>query len=329
MKILITGGAGYIGSHMVKIAQSNNHEVIVLDNFSTGNKWAIDNCETLNIDLLDHEKLSLALKKINIDSVIHFAAKSLVGESATKPSHYYMNNVVGTLNLLNEMKKNDVYNIVFSSTAAIFGLPKTKKINESHSKNPINTYGQSKLIIEHILKDFCRAYDFNATSFRYFNAAGADKSGSIGEFHEPETHLIPNILNSVIDNDIELSIFGNNFDTFDGTCIRDYVHVCDLAEAHLLGLKHMSSNRGFHDFNLGNGDGVSVYEVLKSCEKVTQKSIPFKVINPREGDPAYLVSDSNKAEIQLGWAPKYNNLDEIILTAWNWHKNNSDKIALR
>jgi len=328
MKLLITGGAGYIGSHMVKVAQSNNHEVIVLDNFSTGNEWAIKNCEVLKIDLLNHVELSSALKKINIDSVIHFAAKSLVGESAKKPSYYYMNNVVGTLNLLNSMKENDINNIVFSSTAAIFGLPQAKKIDERHLKNPINTYGQSKLIIESILKDFCKAYDFNATSFRYFNAAGADKSGCIGEFHQPETHLIPNILNSVLNNNTELSIFGNNFDTFDGTCVRDYVHVCDLADAHLLGLKHMLSNRGFHDFNLGNGDGFSVHEVLKSCETVTQKSIPFKIMDPREGDPAYLVSDSLKAETQLGWTPKYNNLDEIISTAWNWHKNNSDKIAL-
>ena len=211
MKLLIPGGAGYIGSHMVKYAQEHGHEVVVLDDFSTGHEWAVSDCEVLRVNLLDQEKLAELLKGRYFDGVIHFAAKSLVGESVQKPDLYYRNNVVGTLNLVNEMLKNDVNNLVFSSTAAIFGNPVTDKIAEDHPKNPINPYGQSKLMVENILQDICSAYEFNAVCFRYFNAAGADESGMIGESHEPETHLIPNILKAVLSGEDTLRIFGSDY----------------------------------------------------------------------------------------------------------------------
>ena len=223
MKLLIPGGAGYIGSHMVRYAQEHGHDVVVLDDFSAGNDWAIKDCEILRVNLLDQDNLSQLLKGRYFDGVIHFAAKSLVRESVKKPELYYRNNVVGTLNLVNEMLQNDVNNLVFSSTAAIFGNPVTDKIAEDHPKNPINPYGQSKLMVESMLRDICSAHDFSATCLRYFNAAGAHESGEIGEAHEPETHLIPNVLKAAISNESNLKVFGDDYPTPDGTCVRDYV----------------------------------------------------------------------------------------------------------
>ena len=321
MKLLIPGGAGYIGSHMVRLAQEEGHEVTVLDDFSTGHEWAIKNCEILKIDLLDHERLDKSLKNRYFDGVIHFAAKSLVGESVIKPAFYYRNNVVGSLNLFNSMLKNDINNIVFSSTAAIFGNPISEKISEDHPKEPINPYGQSKLMIEKILKDMAEAYGINATCMRYFNASGAHKSAEIGEAHNPETHLIPNILISAISNTQKLKVFGDDYNTHDGTCIRDYVHVDDLADAHLLGLKHMIKNKGFFAFNLGNGNGFSVMDVIRSCERVTKKNLDFNVCERREGDPAKLVANSTYAKECIGWDPHFNKIDDIVTSAWRWHKN--------
>jgi len=319
MKLLIPGGAGYIGSHMVKYAQERGHEVVVLDDFSTGHEWAIKDCEILGVDLLDQEKLAQLLKGRSFDGAIHFAAKSLVGESVQKPDLYYRNNVVGTLNLVNEMINNDIHNLVFSSTAAIFGNPVTDKIAEDHPKNPINPYGQSKLMVENMLIDICAVHDINATCFRYFNAAGADPSGSIGEAHDPETHLIPNILKSTISGGSVLKVFGNDYETRDGTCVRDYVHVTDLAQAHLLGLEHMKHNRGFSAFNLGNGSGFSVLEVIESCERVVSNKIPYDIALPREGDPARLVANSAAAIREIGWEPNFEKIDDIITSAWRWH----------
>ena len=262
MKLLITGGAGYIGSHMVKYAQELNHEVVVLDDYSTGHKWAVKDCEIICVNLLNQNKLSRLLKGHSFDGVIHFAAKSLVNESVNYPEAYYRNNIVGTLNLVNEMLKNDINDLVFSSTAAIFGNPISAKIDEAHPKNPINPYGQSKLMTEKMLRDISLARDFNVTCLRYFNAAGAHESGEIGEAHNPETHLIPNILRSAISNENKLRVFGTDYPTTDGTCVRDYVHVTDLAQAHLLGLTHMKENKGFSAINLGNGDGFSVLEII-------------------------------------------------------------------
>ncbi|MAV08233.1 MAG: UDP-glucose 4-epimerase GalE [Gammaproteobacteria bacterium] len=326
MKLLIPGGAGYIGCHMVRYAQEHGHEVVVLDDFSTGHEWAVKDCEILRVNLLDQDKLSQLLKGRHFDGVIHFAAKSLVGESVKKPELYYRNNVVGTLNLVNEMLNNDVNNLVFSSTAAIFGNPVTEKIAEDHPKNPINPYGQSKLMVENMLRDICSANDFNVTCFRYFNAAGAHESGEIGESHNPETHLIPNILKAALSNESSLKVFGNDYPTPDGTCVRDYVHVTDLAQAHLLGLEYMQSNKGFSAYNLGNGDGFSVLEVIEGCEKIADTKISFQIDGRREGDPASLVADSRKAKELLGWDGQFGYLDKIVSTALEWHKTHKDEL---
>jgi UDP-glucose 4-epimerase len=319
MKLLIPGGAGYIGSHMVKYAQDNGHEVVVLDDFSTGHEWSVKDCEIIRVNLLDQDGLGRALKGRYFDGVIHFAAKSLVGESVQKPDFYYRNNVVGSLNLVDEMLKNDLRNLVFSSTAAIFGNPVTDKISEDHPKNPINPYGQSKLIVENMLRDICSTYDFNATCFRYFNAAGAHESGDIGEQHDPETHLIPNVLKSVVSDNSQLKVFGDDYPTHDGTCVRDYVHVVDLAQAHLLGLDKMRDVKGFNAFNLGNGNGFSVLDVVKSCERVVGHTINYQVGDKRSGDPAVLVADSSLVADSLGWKASYDELDSIVGSAWKWH----------
>jgi UDP-glucose 4-epimerase len=319
MKLLIPGGAGYIGSHMVRYAQEHGCEVVVLDDFSTGHEWAVKDCEILRVNLLDQDKLSQLLKGRYFDSVIHFAAKSLVGESVKKPELYYRNNVVGALNLVNEMLENDVNNLVFSSTAAIFGNPVTDKIAEDHPKKPINPYGQSKLMVENMLRDICSARDFSATCFRYFNAAGAHKSGEIGEAHDPETHLIPNILKSALSGGNELKVFGDDYGTHDGTCVRDYVHVTDLAQAHLLGLEKMKDRSGFSSYNLGCGDGFSVFDVIESCQRVVGERISYDIEKRREGDPDKLVADATKAMRVLSWKPEFLDLDSIIRTAWQWH----------
>ena len=321
MKLLIPGGAGYIGSHMVRYAQEKDCEVVVLDNFSTGHEWAVKDCEILKVNLLDKEKLSKLLKGRFFDGVIHFAAKSLVGESIKTPEPYYQNNEIGSLNLVGEMLKNDVMNIVFSSTAAIFGNLVTHSIAEKNLPKPINPYGQSKLMVENILQDICVAHDFNATCLRYFNAAGAHKSGDIGEAHVPETHLIPNILKSALSKDSNLKIYGNDYSTHDGTCVRDYVHVTDLAHAHFLSLKYMEHHRGFSTFNLGNGIGFSVMDIIKSCEKVTNAEIGYKIVERRKGDPDILIADSRLALDRLGWKPKYKGIDSIVESAWLWEKN--------
>lgn len=325
MKLLIPGGAGYIGSHMVRYAQEHGHEVVVLDDFSTGHEWAIKGCEVLRVNLLDQDTLSQLLKGRYFDGVIHFAAKSLVGESVKKPDLYYRNNVVGTLNLVNEMLNNDVNNLVFSSTAAIFGNPVTDKIAEDHPKNPINPYGQSKFMVENMLQDICSANDFNATCLRYFNAAGAHESGEIGEAHDPETHLIPNVLKAALSNESNLKVFGDDYPTPDGTCVRDYVHVTDLAQAHLLGLEYMQNKKGFSAFNLGNGDGFSVLEVIRSCEGATNIPVKYQIDGRRVGDPASLVADSRKAKELLGWDVKFGYLDKIVFTALDWHETYKDE----
>jgi UDP-glucose 4-epimerase len=319
MKLLIPGGAGYIGSHMVKYAQERGHEVVVLDDFSTGHEWAVKNCEVLRVNLLDEDKLAKLLNGRSFDGVIHFAAKSLVGESVRKPDLYYRNNVFGTLNLVNEMLKNDISNLVFSSTAAIFGNPNEDKISEDHPKNPVNPYGQSKLMVESLLSDICSTYSFNATCLRYFNAAGADAAGDIGEDHDPETHLIPNILKSILTENNTLKVFGDDYPTHDGTCVRDYVHVIDLAQAHLLSLEKMNELKGFSVYNLGNGTGFSVLDVIKSCERVSNTEIRFEIDDRREGDTAILVADSARAMRLLNWAPEYKSIDAIIESAWLWH----------
>ena len=323
MNLLIPGGAGYIGSHMVKYAQESGHEVVVLDNFSTGHRWAVTDCEILEVDLLDENKLYKVLEGRNFDGVIHFAAKSLVSESICKPDLYYRNNVVGTLNLIKAMVENNINNIVFSSTAAIFGNPKTKKIKESHKKSPISPYGKTKLIVEEMLDDFTKAYGLNATCLRYFNAAGAHHNSDIGEDHDPETHLIPNIIKSILNKKNKLKVFGNTYKTHDGTCVRDYIHVSDLASAHLLALKMMNKYHGMSKYNLGNSNGFSVLDIIKSCERVIRTEIPFTIELPREGDPPSLIADSSQAKKSLGWNTKFSDIDNIIKTAYEWHRKHS------
>ena len=320
MRLLAPGGAGYIGSHFVRYAQRQGHEIIVLDNFSTGHRWAINDCEVIEVDLLNHAKLQNSLINRNFDGVIHFAGKSLVGESIKTPQMYFQNNVVGTINLIEVMLKCGCQNLVFSSTASLFGNPLTDKVREDHPKKPINPYGRSKLIVEQVLQDICSAYDFNACCFRYFNAAGADLSGEIGEAHSPETHLIPNVLAASYQEAADLKIFGNDYESVDGTCIRDYVHVNDLANAHLLGLDHMREVPGFSSFNLGNGNGYSVLEVIEASRLVTGSRIDYRFVSRRSGDPAVLVADSDAAKLHLGWNPEFSNLTEIVESAWKWHQ---------
>ena len=323
MKYLITGGAGYVGSHMCKYAQENGHEVVILDDLSTSSDKFISNFEFLCVDLKDMKKLKAVMGGRKFDAVFHFAANSLVSESVISPAKYYSNNLIGTINLINVMLEENIKNLIFSSTAAIFGYPESDLIDEHHKKSPINPYGKSKLLIEYILEDISSINKLNVACLRYFNAAGAHKSGLIGEDHQPETHLIPNILNSIISNNNSFKIFGNDYDTHDGTCIRDYIHVNDLARAHQLALDYVIKNKGFHDFNLGNGVGFSILEIIEACKKITNNDIPYQYYSRREGDPSILVSDSSKAINYLGWQPIESSIENIISSAWKWHQNNA------
>ena len=325
MNILVVGGAGYIGSHMVKKLVIEGHRVISLDNLSTGFKSLAKYGKLIVGDLSDNEFLDQLFSQNKFDAVMHFAASSLVGESIVNPAKYYRNNVVNTINLLDVMVKHDVRNFIFSSTAAIFGEPIQTKINEQHPKMPINPYGKSKLMIEMFLEDYASVYGLNSVSLRYFNAAGADPEGELGECHQPETHLIPLVLQVASGRRDYVTVFGSDYDTSDGTCIRDYIHVIDLCEAHKIALeKLMSSNlKGAKAFNLGNGDGFSVQQVIDVCkELVAIDGSEINVIygDSRDGDPAILVADTRKAGKELAWKPKFNILEDIINHAWIWEK---------
>ena len=315
MKIFIIGGAGYIGSHMVKIAHQAGHDVITVDNLSTGHQDAVLYGEFELCDILDTAKLNKLFKKHKPDAVMHFSAYSLVGESMTDPYKYYNNNVSGTLSLLKAMIDNDCMKFIFSSSAAIFGNPEYIPIDENHPKNPINPYGKSKLMVEEILKDFESAYGLKYVSFRYFNAAGHDPDGELSERHDPETHLLPIIMQAANGQRESVSIFGNDYDTNDGTCIRDYIHVNDLANAHLQGLNYLNkSGSSSAEFNLGNGDGFSVKEVIQQVKKITQKD--FKVVEGkrRNGDPAILIASNQNAKAKLKIELRYPSLKDIIKT---------------
>ena len=324
MNLLVTGGAGYIGSIMAKTLRDLGHNVLILDNFSTGNEFLVNKHPLIKLDLIDRESLFEFFNSNKFDGVFHFAAYSIVSESMEFPEKYYRNNIIGTLNLIEAMIASNQNNLVFSSSAAIFGNPITTKVHEDHPKKPINPYGKSKLIIEGMLEDMYEAYDFNSMSLRYFNAAGADKDGEFGELHDPETHLIPNILRSALSDDYRFRILGNDYATNDGTCIRDYIHVNDLCEAHLLGLERLIAQKGCYQINLGNGSGFSVLEVLRSCERVLGKKINFEIDSRRAGDPPILVSDSSYAKQLLDWEPCYSDLDYIVESAWIWQQKISD-----
>lgn len=321
MKVLICGGAGYIGSHMVRHLTACGHEVVVFDNLSTGHREAVGGVTLVVGDLLDPESLAALFASHSFDVTIHSCALSLVGVSIEEPYLYYQNNVTGTLNLLQAMRAAGVSKLVFSSTAAVFGHPETEQIEETHPTRPINPYGASKLMVERILADAAVAYGLRSVTLRYFNAAGADSSGEIGEAHEPETHLIPNVLRAALRDGVGLKVFGADYATRDGSCVRDYVHVNDLASAHLKGIEFMEGQEGAHVFNLGNGQGFTVLEIIEAARRVTGAQIPFEQAPRRAGDPAVLVASSAKAHRWLGWSPEFTDITALIESAWRWHRN--------
>lgn len=318
MKILVVGGAGYIGSHMVKMLLGAGHEVITLDNLSSGHRDAVLGGIFVEGDLADADCLDKVFNEHKPDAVMHFASFIQVGESVRKPDIYYRNNFTNTLNLLDTMLKFDVKKFIFSSTAAVFGEPDYVPIDEMHPNRPLNPYGRSKLMIEQVLADYDKAFDFKSVCLRYFNAAGADPDGQLGERHDPETHLIPLILQAASGRRENIQVFGHDYETPDGTCIRDYIHIVDLCSAHLAALEYLVKGGTSDRFNLGNGAGFSVQEVLDAVQKVSGK--PVKVIDGprREGDPARLVADSKRARSILNWKPVYTDLETIVLHAWQW-----------
>ena len=320
MNVLVCGGAGYIGSHMVKALATRGVAVTVLDNLSTGHREAVRWGELVEADLMDTAALDQLFGGRAFDAVMHFCARSLVGESVTAPYDYYANNVGGTLNLLQAMQRHGVGKLVFSSTAAVFGHPQRETIDEDHPTAPINPYGASKLMVERMLADAAHAYGLRSVALRYFNAAGASPAGEIGEAHTPETHLIPNVLRAALGSGPALKVFGDDYATPDGTCLRDYVHVDDLAQAHELALAYMDGHAGAHVFNLGNGNGFSVREVITAATQVSGRTIPFELAPRRAGDPAVLVAASGRARRELGWQPRYTELAPIIESAWRWHQ---------
>ncbi len=321
--ILVTGGAGYIGSHCVLALLKEGFAVHIFDNFSTGHKETVETLKkygTLTYsegDLQNKTDIKKVFENNKIDAVVHFAAFSQVGESVKNPQKYYQNNVCGTLNLLEAMLENDVKKIVFSSTAATYGEPVYTPIDENHPQLPINPYGQTKLMIERIMDDYDKAYGLKSVRLRYFNVAGADSDGRVGEWHTPETHLVPNILKSSFGDGKTFEMYGDDYDTKDGTCVRDYINVEDLAQAHILALKYLNNGGETNFFNLGTQEGTTVKEVFDVCEQVIGKSIPVKKMPRREGDPAILVADNTKVKNELGWEPK-NSFEHSVKTAYEW-----------
>jgi UDP-glucose-4-epimerase GalE len=317
MKVLVTGGAGYIGSHTCKALASAGHVPIAFDNLSRGHRWAVKWGPLVYGDVRDTNGVRKAIEANDIDAVIHFAAFAYVGESVEQPNHYYQNNVGGLLSILDAMVSCGVHRIVFSSTCAVYGIPEGLPIGETTPCSPINPYGRTKLMCEHILTDHARAYDLGSIALRYFNAAGADAEGDIGEAHDPETHLIPLILQAAAGMRDEIRVMGDDYDTPDGTCIRDYIHVTDLANAHVCALH--KCERGVSDaINLGTGAGYSVNEIIEAVRSVTQRD--FRVISAprRSGDPPSLIANPAKAGAKLGWRASHSDLNNIILTAWTW-----------
>lgn len=321
MHILICGGAGYIGSHMAKMLVARGDQVTVFDNLSTGHREAVRWGPLIEGDLLVPRDIDRALQAGAYDAVMHFSAKSLVGESVSHPDRYYLNNVVGTVNLLNALARHRIGKFIFSSSAAVFGNPEYTPIDEQHPTRPINPYGKTKLMVESLLSDYDHAYGLRSVSLRYFNAAGADPDAQIGESHDPETHLIPNILLSVVKRGgPTLKVFGKDYSTPDGTCVRDYIHVNDLCDAHLRALDYLVQGGNSEIFNLGIGRGFSVLDVIRSASLITGGEVPYSVVERRAGDPPVLVASADKARLQLKWKPRYTELGEIIETAWRWHR---------
>jgi len=318
--ILVTGGAGYIGSHTLLSLVDAGHESVTLDNLCYGHREAVLEGHFVQADLVDNFALDRLFETFPIEAVIHFAAFCYVGESMEAPEKYFSNNLVNGLILLNAMLKAGVDKIIFSSSCAVYGDPSVIPIPETHAKSPINPYGLTKHFFEEILSTYEAAHGIKHVSLRYFNAAGADLKGRIGESHDPETHLIPLVLQAALGRRSEIQIFGTDYPTSDGTCIRDYIHVCDLAEAHVSALSYLLSGGQSISLNLGTGNGHSVREVFERCQQICQLTIPHRDVGPRPGDPPELVASGDKAREILNWNPHYS-LDEIISTAWNWHQN--------
>lgn len=324
MKILVTGGAGYIGSCVNAWLNKEGRKTIVLDNLIYGHRKALDvapKSEFIEADLNDKNALKSVFKSHKIDAVLHFAAFAYVGESVLNPQKYYQNNVINSLNLLEAMLESGVKHIVFSSSCATYGNPLELPISESHPQNPINPYGRSKLIIEQILDDFSKAYGLNYVALRYFNAAGASRAFSIGESHNPETHLIPLVIKAALGENSDLKIFGDDYPTKDGSCVRDYVHIDDLARAHILSVDYLLQGGKSDVFNLGNGDGFSNFEVLKAAQNIAKKDIKYTIAPRREGDPAILVGSCEKARQILGFECEIKEIEAILQSAFEWHKN--------
>lgn len=321
MAILVCGGAGYIGSHINKQLNREGYETIVFDNLVYGHREAVKWGTFAEGDLADEAEIEAVFSAHEIDAVFHFAAYAYVGESVTEPEKYYYNNVVNTLNLLKVMKRHGCNKLIFSSTCATYGEPKKVPITEDMPQNPINPYGMTKLTVERILKDYQKAYGLQSAVLRYFNAAGADSDGEIGESHHPETHLIPLVLDAASGKREDIKVFGTDYNTPDGSCVRDYIHVADLADVHIRALHYLEEGNPGDFFNLGNTIGTSVLEVVESVKRVTGKEFPVTLSDRRQGDPARLVGSSDKARKVLGWEPKYGEIDVIVAHAWKWHEN--------
>lgn len=321
MTILITGAAGYIGSHATRVLCDAGQSVVALDNLSKGYKKAVDSrAEFLELGIEAGSALEKKLQSLNIESVLHFAGRIEVGESVQNPELYFQENLKNQVLFFESLKKLQISRVVFSSTAAVYGQPEKLPIEEDHACLPINPYGQTKLAIEWLLKSYSQAYNWASCALRYFNVAGAHPSGEIGEAHEPETHLIPNILKSTLNKSLEFKVFGTNYPTRDGSCVRDYIHVMDLVEAHRLALEHLEPGH-FKVFNLGSEEGFSVLEIIAACEKVTGQKIAYKICDPRPGDPAQLIANNQRAQEILGWSPTLTTPENMISSAWRWHQN--------
>lgn len=320
MTVLVCGGAGYIGSHVNKQLYKEGYETVVFDNLIYGHREAVKWGHFIQGDLKNLDEIEAVFKEYNIEAVFHFAAFAYVGESVVKPEKYYYNNVTNTLNLLHVMKKYGCNKLIFSSTCATYGEPERVPITEEMKQNPINPYGASKLMVERIFQDYNKAYGLKFVVLRYFNAAGADPEGEIGESHTPETHLIPLVLDAASGKRRDIKVFGTDYATPDGSCIRDYIHVYDLATAHLLALHYLEEGKESNFFNLGNALGTSVLEVVKTVKKVTGRDFTVTLAERRAGDPARLVGSSEKAQKMLGWKPIYGDIDIIVEHAWKWHE---------